>query len=133
MSLVAELQAIAGSNAVLHAPEDLMLYEYDGGVTKSLPQAVVFPSDTAQVVAIVKLAAREGIPLLPRGAGTGLSGGAIPIEGGIVLGFSRMNKILEIDLDNLRAVVQPGVVNADITQAVAAAGYFYAPDPSSQK
>ena len=133
MSLVRQLQAIVGPNSVLHEPEDLMLYEYDGGVTKSTPEAVVFPSSTEEVVGVVKLAAREGLPLLPRGAGTGLSGGAVPIAGGIVLCFSRMNRILEVDLENLRAVVQPGVVNADITAAVMSSGYFYAPDPSSQK
>jgi len=133
MPLVEQLQAIVGREAVLHQPEDLMLYEYDGGVTKHTPDAVVFPTTTEQVVAIAKLAARERIPLLPRGAGTGLSGGAIPISGGIVLGFARMNRILELDLENLRAVVQPGVVNLDVTLAVAASGYFFAPDPSSQK
>ncbi len=133
MSLIQQLQAMMGPNAVLYQPEDLMLYEYDGGVTKHTPDVVVFPASTEEVAQIVKLAAREGIPLLPRGAGTGLSGGAIPIAGGIVLGFSRMNRILELDLENLCAVVQPGVVNADITMAVFPSGYFYAPDPSSQK
>ena len=133
MELITSLQAIVGREHVLHDPEDLMLYEYDGGTTKSTPQAVVFPESTGQVVELVKLAARAGIAVLPRGAGTGLSGGSIPITGGIVVGFSRMNRILELDLDNLRAVVQPGVVNADITAAVLLSGYFYAPDPSSQK
>jgi len=133
MSLVLQLQQIVGAPFVLHEPEDLMLYEYDGGVTKSTPDAVVLPSTTEEVVEIVKLAAREGVPVVPRGAGTGLSGGAVPIAGGIVVGFSRMKRILELDLENLRAVVQPGVVNADITAAVAGEGYFFAPDPSSQK
>lgn len=131
--MIQELQTIVGNNGVLYEPEDLMLYEYDGGTQKHTPDAVVLPRTTEQVVEIVKLAAREGVPLLPRGAGTGLSGGAIPVTGGIVVGFSRMNRILELDLENLRAVVQPGVVNADITLAVYPSGYFYAPDPSSQK
>src|SRR6202040_1440043 len=85
------------------------------------------------VVAIVKLAAELGLPIVGRGAGTGLSGGAIARAGGIIISFARMNRILEIDLANERAVVQPGVVNLDITLAVQGAGYFYAPDPSSQK
>lgn len=133
MSLVQQLQSIAGKNGVLYEPEDLMLYEYDGGTRRATPDAVVFPSNTEQVVELAKLATREGLPLVPRGAGTGLSGGSIPITGGIVVGFSRMNRILELDLENLRAVVQPGVVNADITLAVSPCGCFFAPDPSSQK
>ena len=94
---------------------------------------VVFPRNTADVVAIVKITGECGVPVLGRGAGTGLSGGAIPREGGVVVGFARMNRILEIDLENERAVVEPGVVNLDITLAVQAQGYFYAPDPSSQR
>ena len=127
------LREIVGSTAVLDSPEELMLYEYDGGLQRSTPQAVVFPSNTQQVVEVVKLAAAENLPLLARGAGTGLSGGAIAISGGIVLSTARMNRILELDFDNLRAVVQPGVVNLDITMAAAPHGYFYATDPSSQK
>jgi glycolate oxidase len=111
----------------------LTLYEYDGGVDKSRPDLVVFPQSTADVVAIVKLAAEYNLPIVGRGAGTGLSGGAIARAGGIVISFARMNQILEIDLPNERAVLQPGVVNLDITLAVDADGYFYAPDPSSQR
>src|SRR5207248_8407743 len=85
------------------------------------------------VVAVVKLAARHNVAIVGRGAGTGLSGGSIPRAGGMVISFSRMNRILEIDLANERAVVQPGVVNLDITLAVQGSGYFYAPDPSSQR
>src|ERR1700693_4737156 len=94
---------------------------------------VVFPQSTADVVAIVKLAAEYNLPIVGRGAGTGLSGGAIARAGGIVISFARMNRILEIDLANERAILQPGVVNLDITLAVDAQGYFYAPDPSSQR
>jgi glycolate oxidase len=133
MSLIQQLQAVLGTAAVLHDPEDLMLYEYDGGVTKHMPDVVVFPTSTAQVVEVVKLAARQGVAVVPRGAGTGLSGGAIPITGGITVAFSRMNRILELDLPNLRAIVQPGVVNSDVTAAALPFGYFFAPDPSSQK
>lgn len=110
-----------------------MLYEYDGLSTERPPDAVVFPSSTAEVVRIVRLAAEAGVPVIARGAGTGLSGGAVVVEGGIVVAFSRMKKILEIDLENQRARVQPGVVNLDLSLAVAEHGYYYAPDPSSQK
>src|SRR5436853_2573731 len=132
-SIVRGLRKIAGRDAVLSRPEDLMLYEYDGGVQRALPQAVVFPQTTEQVARIVKLAAKEKLPIVPRGAGTGLSGGAIARAGGIVVGFSRMNRILEVDVANQRAVVQPGVVNIDLSNAVAQHGLYFAPDPSSQK
>ncbi len=122
-----------GPGGVLDRPEDLALYEYDGSVDKARPELVVFPRTTEDVVAIVQLANEYSVPVVGRGAGTGLSGGSIPREGGIVVGFSRMNRILEIDLDNECAVVQPGVVNLDITLAVQGSGYFYAPDPSSQR
>ncbi len=127
------IEKILGPGGYLHKPEDLTLYEYDGGVDKSRPDLVVFPQSTEDVVAIVKLAAEVGAPIVGRGAGTGLSGGAIARAGGIVISFARMTRILEIDLANERAVVQPGVVNLDITAAVEADGYFYAPDPSSQR
>jgi len=128
-----ELAALLGPRGYLDQPEDLTLYEYDGSVDFGRPELVVFPRSTGDVVEIVKIANRHGVPILGRGAGTGLSGGTIPLEGGLIIGFSRMNKILEIDLENERAVVQPGVVNLDISQAVDADGYFYAPDPSSQR
>ncbi len=110
-----------------------MLYEYDGSIEKGLPECVVFPKSTQDVVRIVRVAADHKLPLIGRGAGTGLSGGAIPTEGGLMIAFARMNKILEIDIENEYAVVQPGVVNLDITTAVKGQGYYYAPDPSSQK
>jgi glycolate oxidase len=128
-----ELIRIVGPRGYLNRPEDLRLYEYDGGVDKARPEIVVFPRSTEEVSAIVRVAHRNGVPIVGRGAGTGLSGGAIPEKGGIMVGFSRMNRILEIDLANERAVVQPGVVNLDISLAVDADGYFYAPDPSSQR
>src|ERR1700684_1860255 len=116
--LHARVEKILGPRGFLYKPEDLTLYEYDGGVDKSRPDMVVFPQSTADVVAIVKLAAEYRMPIVGRGAGTGLSGGAIARAGGIVISFSRMNRILEIDLANERAVVQPGVVNLDVTVAV---------------
>jgi glycolate oxidase len=133
MSLRQKIEGLLGPRGYLHKPEDLTLYEYDGGVDKSRPEMVVFPRSTADVVAIVKLAAEYNQPIVGRGAGTGLSGGAIARAGGIIVSFARMNRILEIDLDNERAIVEPGVVNLDITNAVEADGYFYAPDPSSQR
>jgi glycolate oxidase len=133
LALADRLRAIAGLDAVLDRPEDLMLYEYDGGVRTSRPDAVVFPQNTDQVSRIVKLAANERVPIVPRGAGTGLSGGAIPVEGGILVAFARMNRILEVDAGNMRAVVQPGVVNQILSDSVAHLGLYFAPDPSSQK
>jgi glycolate oxidase len=127
------LAALLGPRGYLDRPEDLTLYEYDGSIDKHRPDLVVFPRSTEDVSAIVGIAREFGVPFVGRGAGTGLSGGAIPREGGIVVAFARMNRILEIDLENERAVVQPGVVNLDITVAVQDSGYFYAPDPSSQR
>ena len=127
------LEEALGKNAVLSDPYDLALYEFDGGVDRALPDAVVFPQSTADVVAILKIARYYAVPLVGRGAGTGLSGGAIPRAGGLIVSFARMNRILEIDVANERAIVEPGVVNLDISTAVDAFGYFYAPDPSSQK
>jgi glycolate dehydrogenase FAD-linked subunit len=125
--------ALLGPRGVLDQPEDLTLYEYDGSVDKHRPDLVVFPRSTADVAALVRIAREFRIPFVGRGAGTGLSGGAIPRDGGMLIVFSRMNRILEIDLENERASVQPGVVNLDVTVAVQKQGYFYAPDPSSQR
>ena len=122
-----------GPGRYLDRAEDLTLYEYDGGVDKSRPEMVVFPRSTEDVVAAVKIAGQYKIPIVGRGAGTGLSGGAIPRAGGLTISFSRMNRILEIDLANERMVVEPGVVNLDMSLAVQGDQYFYAPDPSSQK
>jgi glycolate oxidase len=132
----ATLQAIdglLGPRGYLHRPEDLALYEYDGSVDKGRPELVVFPQSTEDVAAVVRIAAEHGIPIVGRGAGTGLSGGAIPRAGGMVVSFARMNRILAIELNDERAVLEPGVVNLEITQAVERDGYFYAPDPSSQR
>ncbi|MBL8214252.1 MAG: FAD-binding protein [Bryobacterales bacterium] len=127
------LLEVVGPRGFLDRSEDLTLYEYDGGVDKAKPELVLFPRTTEDVVRIVRITHEHKIPVVGRGAGTGLSGGAIPRAGGVMIGFSRMNRILEIDLDNERAVLQPGVVNLDITLAVQGQNYFYAPDPSSQR
>jgi len=127
------IAALLGPRGYLHRPEDLALYEYDGGTEKHPPDLVAFPRTTEEVAAIVRIAREFQVPVVGRGAGTGLSGGAIACCGGIMIAFARMNRILEIDLENERAVVQPGVVNLDITLAVESGGFFYAPDPSSQR
>ncbi len=130
---LAALRKIVGPRGLLERPQDLMLYEYDGSIEKGRPECVVFPRTTEDVIAIVKIAGQFQLALVGRGAGTGLSGGTIPTQGGIMIGFARMNKILEIDLENECAVLQPGVVNLDISVAVKGNGYYYAPDPSSQR
>src|SRR5437899_2763507 len=131
--VVEDLQRIVGRPHVVHEPNDLRIFERDGSITGALPDAVVLPDTRDQVVGVVQLAARHGIPVVPRGAGTGLSGGAITLRGGIALQLSRMRRIVEIDPVARTAVVEPGVVNADLQQAAGRHGLFYAPDPSSQK
>jgi glycolate oxidase len=132
-NLLRDLKKLLSPRAVLHEPEDLMLYEYDGSVEIARPDCVVFPSATHEVVEIVRLAVRHRVPIVGRGTGTGLSGGAIARHGGIIVSFARMNRILGIDADNHRATVQPGVVNSDLSAAVEHLGLHFAPDPSSQK
>jgi len=131
--LVAELERIVGKQALYWRPEDLLVYEYDGTIDRGLPSVGALPDSVEQVAAIVRLANRYGLPIVPRGAGTGLSGGALATEGGIVLGTSRMRRVLEVDPVNRLAVVEPGLVNLELSRAVARYGLFYAPDPSSQK
>src|SRR5271163_3153490 len=131
--LLHDLKKLLGRDGVLHTPEDLMLYEYDGSVETARPDCVVFPRAAADVVEIVRLAGRHKVPLVGRGSGTGLSGGAIARHGGIIVSFARMNRIVRIDAENQRATVQPGVVNSDLSAAVEHLGLHFAPDPSSQK
>ncbi|HEY6234495.1 MAG TPA: FAD-binding protein, partial [Candidatus Elarobacter sp.] len=132
-ALHARFGAIVGAKNAFVAPVELRTYECDGLLGYRVrPEIVVLPASTAEVAACVKLARELGMPVVPRGAGTGLSGGALPTDGCIVIGLSRMKKILEVDLPNRVARVQPGVINLDITRALSADGYFYAPDPSSQ-
>jgi len=128
-----EVLAVVGPRGVLDRPEDLTLYEYDGSVDKARPDMVAFPRSTEEVAALVRIANKYHLPFVGRGAGTGLSGGMVARAGGLMISFARMNRILEIDLPNERVVVQPGVVNLDVTLAVQGDGYFYAPDPSSQR
>jgi len=132
-SLIKDLQSAIGVKSVLHAPEDLLVYEYDATIERGLPEAVVLPETTEEVAAAVCVAKRHGVPVTARGSGTGLSGGAIACEGGIVIVTARMDRILKLDPANRLAVIQPGVINLDISKAAAPHGLYYAPDPSSQK
>src|SRR3989454_5487392 len=129
-----QFREIVGEDGLISQPEQLHTYECDGLTNfRVLPEAVLLPTSTAQVRAILRLCHKEKIPFVARGSGTGLSGGALPVAGGIVVSLARMNRILEIDIPNARVVVEPGVMNLSVTQAVASHGYFYAPDPSSQQ
>ncbi len=130
--LLAALRQLLGPR--LHdRPEDVLVYECDAlTLYKTRPMAVAFPESTAEVAGVVRACVQHGVPFVPRGASTGLSGGAKPVEHCVVLETSLLRRILHLDLDNRYAVVQPGLVNLHLTQAVAASGYYYAPDPSSQ-
>ncbi len=128
-----ELAAVVGARHCITDPAELRTYESDAlAGTRVRPGVVVLPTSTQEVAAAVRIARRYGLPIVPRGSGTGLSGGAVPIEGCLLIVLSRMNRILDIDFENRRMRVQPGVVNLSVTRAIAANGYYYAPDPSSQ-
>lgn len=131
--LVDGLAEISGSEHVVWRPEDLLVYQYDGTIDKQTPYAVVFPGDTAEVARVVRLCNQLGVAITPRGAGTGLSGGAVPAQRGVVIATARLRRILEIDPIDRIAVVQPGVPNIRISEVAAEHGLFFAPDPSSQK
>ena len=132
--LVSELRRALGPAHVITEPEQLRVYECDGLTGhRAVPELVALPDSTEQVQAAVRACHRERVPFVARGAGTGLSGGATPVAGGVVISLARMNRILEIDLASQRVVVEPGVANLDVTRAVEADGFFYAPDPSSQQ
>ena len=131
--LADNLRAIVGRENVLSQPDELLVYECDGlPQHKHRPRAVVFPASTEETSAIMRELARANVPFTPRGAGTGLSGGALALNAGVVIEFARMRKILRIDVENRLAVVQPGVVNLHVSRAVAPYGLYYVPDPSSQ-
>jgi glycolate oxidase len=133
-AFVAELRSALGRGHVLTEPEELRVYECDGLTGhRAVPEVVALPRSTEEVQAVVRACHRERVPFVARGAGTGLSGGATPMSGGVVVSLARMNRILEIDLESQRIVVEPGVANLDITRAVTDDGFFYAPDPSSQQ
>ncbi|HVA22989.1 MAG TPA: FAD-linked oxidase C-terminal domain-containing protein [Chloroflexota bacterium] len=130
---VDELGAAVGRQNVLVSAEELLAYELDGAHDKSRPDALVFVTSAEQVAQVVRIARRHGLPVTVRGAGTGLSGGAVASQKGIVAITTRMKAILEVDLENRTALVQPGLVNVELSNSLASSGFFYAPDPSSQK
>ena len=133
VDVFSELSAIVGPGRTIVDPAELRTYECDGlaGV-RVRPLAVVLPETTEEVSALCRVAKTHGMPIVPRGSGTGLSGGALPVDGCLLVVLSRMTRILAVDLENRRVRVQPGVINLDVSRAIAADGYYYAPDPSSQ-
>ncbi len=132
-SVIYKLKKIVGDRNVLSDKCELLVYECDGlTFHKATPDAVVFVHSTEQVAEIVQVAAQAKVPFLARGAGTGLSGGIMPVEGGLIIEMSRMKRILEVNLEDRFVVVEPGVINLDLSKAVNKYGYYYAPDPSSQ-
>jgi glycolate oxidase len=131
--LLDRLRAIVGRDALIATPSELLVYECDGfTIEKNRPDVVVFPNTTEQVAAIVKVSNELDVPFLPRGAGTSLAGGCLPVGGGVVISLARMKRILEVDYRNRFAVVEPGVVNLWLTNHLKPRGYHFAPDPSSQ-
>jgi glycolate oxidase len=132
-AIAEELRGVVGRDSVIDSANDLRIFERDGSIEGAQPDVVVLASSTQQVADVIKIAARHRIPVVPRGAGTGLSGGAVTIKGGIALQVTRMRRILEIDPVAQTALVEPGVVNQELSLVAAQHGLFYAPDPSSQK
>jgi glycolate oxidase len=133
ISLIDRLRAIVGREGILTSPSELLVYECDGfTIEKNKPDVVVFPTSTEQVVQIVKVCNELDVPFLPRGAGTSLAGGCLPVGGGVMITLSRMKRILEVDCRNRYAVVEPGVVNLWLTNHLKPQGWHFAPDPSSQ-
>ena len=134
MSYVEAIRSVLPEEAVVAEPEQLRTYECDGLTGHTVvPSLVALPATTEEVQAVVRACHEHGVPFVARGAGTGLSGGALPVADGVVISLARMNRILEVDLDSERVVVQPGVTNLQVTEAVIGEGYYYAPDPSSQQ
>jgi glycolate oxidase len=131
--LAERLRQALGPDIVFRAIEDIIVYEYDYGLDRRMPDLVALPRTTADVQTIVRLAQAEGVPIVARGAGTGISGGAVPSRGGLIVATSRMNAVREIDRANRCAVVEPGVVNLELSKIAEPYGLFFAPDPSSQK
>ena len=131
--LVDALREIVGCDGIVSAADDRLVYECDMLVYyKGMPDLVVLPRSTAEVVSVVRRCLEAGVPIVPRGSGTGLIGGATAPKGGVMIGLNRMDRILEVDVRNRYAVVEPGVINLALTRAVEGRGYFFAPDPSSQ-
>jgi glycolate oxidase len=132
-SVLKELTRILGPAHLLTSPEERVVYSYDATRQQSVPWAVARPASSSEISKILALANRERFPVVPRGAGTGMSGGSVPVQGGLVLSFERMNRILEIDEGDFLAVVEPGVITGDLQREVEARGLFYPPDPASRQ
>jgi glycolate oxidase len=133
MDILRKLQSLVGKENVRWKDVDLAVYEYDAGLGKGKPGFVIFVRSAEEVSSVVRFLYQNGVPYVARGAGTNLSGGTVPLNGGVVIELSRMKRILEIDLDNERALVEPGVSNLTLQNTLAPKGYYYAPDPASQK
>jgi glycolate oxidase len=131
--VTAELRSVVGRDSVIDSANDLRIFERDGSIEGAVPDAIVLASSTEHVARVVKIAARNRIPIVPRGAGTGLSGGAVTIRGGIALQMTKMRRVLDLDPVAQTAIVEPGVVNQELSLVASQHGLFYAPDPSSQK
>jgi glycolate oxidase len=130
---VAALRAVVGPDGLIVAPDQTLVYECDMLVYyKGAPDVVALPASTAEVAGVVRLCVEAGVPIVPRGSGTGLIGGAMAPRGGVMIGVNRMDRVLEVSLENRYAIVEPGVINLWLTRQVEGRGYFFAPDPSSQ-
>ncbi|MCK9296131.1 MAG: FAD-binding protein [Desulfobulbaceae bacterium] len=131
--IISKLKSIVGKEQLTTAPEELLCYSYDGTGREYPPEAVVFPADTGEISAIMQLANAASFPVVPRGAGSGMTGGALPVAGGVVIALNRLNRILEIDEANQVAVVEPGVITGDLRKTLEKKGLYYPPDPASLK
>jgi len=131
-NIIKKLQGIVGTGHLTTAREDLLCYSYDGTALEFMPAAVIFPGSAEEICAIMEFANRELFPVIPRGAGTGMTGGALPVKGGLVLATSRLNRIIEIDTENQVAVIEPGVITGRFQAAVKKVGLYYPPDPASR-
>ncbi len=133
-SIIKKIRRIIGKDRIITDPDELMVYESDGfTIVRAIPWAVFFPHSAEEVSAIVTVLHKSDVPFVPRGTGTGLSGGCLPVGGGFIISLTQMSRILDIDVQNRYAIVEPGVVNIWISEAVEDDGYFFAPDPSSQQ
>lgn len=130
--LVQTLRRIVGPEHVLLAPEDVIVYEQDGSVLQALPEIVVLPESVEEVQEVVRAARAAGVPVVPRGSGTGLAGGAVAAGGGVLVALTRLNRVRRTDLRSRTVVLEPGAINLEVTKGVSPQGFFYAPDPSSQ-
>ena len=132
-NLISDLSNAVGEQYVIWQAEDLLVYEYDGSIDKATPQAVVLPGTAEDVSAVVKIANKHGAYIVARGAGTSLSGGAVPLRDAVVIALTRLTSLIEVDAKNRIAIVEPGMINLHLSQRVSHLGLFYAPDPASQK